>query len=444
MGQHRTVTPKLAGKAWQIRIAIPQDCRKHFGRTELKLSKRDLTPMQAQLWANKIGDEFWRSVDRFREGGTDVSCTSVFDVLKQIQVEDRQEYVEASRIGGTTEEMAHTILIDRILDRLRQVGVDPYAEDALAPGAPAKVALSVFNGEAVVYEVMARQWNAQRGVSEKTKDQDMSAILEMTRNIKAVGLVTRQEAYLYADHLRAQSRPKTVKRKISALAGYFDWLINRSYLPDHANPWRNMREITQKSSSEGVNERLPWTNQEAVKLHTEARKSDSVVADAIELAMYTGARIESLFQLRVSDVHGKLLQIGTSGDKTAAGQGRWVPIHSALQPTIDRLVEQTKEPDGYLLQSTANNKYGKRSAAAGKRFGRLKDRVFGEDARHKVFHSFRRTLITALLNEAEAPKHLVSDIIGHADSNVTTGLYRSQAGAKELRKYLELVTYPSS
>ena len=75
-------------------------------------------------------------------------------------------------------------------------------------------------------------------------------------------------------------------------------------------------------------------------------------------------------------------------------------------------------------------------------FGRLKDWVFGNDAAHKVFHSFRRTLITALLNEAEAPKHLVSDIIGHADSNVTTGLYRSQAGAKELRKYLELVTYP--
>ena len=144
----------------------------------------------------------------------------------------------------------------------------------------------------------------------------------------------------------------------------------------------------------------------------------------------------------MSDVHGELLQIGTSGDKTAAGQGRWVPIHSALQPTIDRLVKQTVGPDGYLLQSTAKNKYGNRSAAAGKRFGRLKDRVFGDDAQHKVFHSFRRTLITALLNEAEAPKHLVSDIIGHADSNVTTGLYRSQAGAKELRKYLELVTYP--
>ena len=147
-------------------------------------------------------------------------------------------------------------------------------------------------------------------------------------------------------------------------------------------------------------------------------------------------------QLRASDVRDDLLQIGAGGDKTAAGQGRWVPIHSALQPVIDRLVEQTRGHDVYLLQSTAKNKYAKRSAAAGKRFGRLKDHLFGEGAQRKVFHSFRRTLITALLNEAEAPKHLVSDIIGHADGNVTTGLYRSQAGAKELRKYLERVTYP--
>ena len=58
-------------------------------------------------------------------------------------------------------------------------------------------------------------------------------------------------------------------------------------------------------------------------------------------------------QLRASDVREDLLQIGAGGDKTAAGQGRWVPVHSALQPTIDRLVKQTKEPDGYLLQSPA-------------------------------------------------------------------------------------------
>ena len=49
-------------------------------------------------------------------------------------------------------------------------------------------------------------------------------------------------------------------------------------------------------------------------------------------------------QLRASDVRDDLLQIGAGGDKTAAGQGRWVPIHSALQPFIDRLLAHCHEP----------------------------------------------------------------------------------------------------
>ena len=442
MGQHRTVTPKLAGRAWKVRLVVPQDGRKHFGKSEIKLSKRNLNPAQAQKWASEIGEEFWTQVDLCREGGAPANGHSIDDVLKQVQLHDATEYAVARRHGGMAEEVAHEEFGNRWQSRLASAGIDPYDDQASLPDGPAGLAYRVFKGEAVVYEVMVPEWNAQRDVSQQTKDQDASAILEMTREVKKVGVITRPEAFHYVDQLRKRSKTKTVQRKISALSVFFAWLINRGYLPDQANPWRDMRESTSRSKSNSAGGRLPWTKEEVVTLHQEAAKSDPVLADAIALAMYTGARIESLFQLRASDVDDDLLQIGAGGDKTAAGQGRWVPIHSALQPTIDRLVEPTEGPDGYLLQSTANNKYAKRSVAAGKRFGRLKDRVFGDDAQRKVFHSFRRTLITALLNEAEAPKHLVSDIIGHADGNVTTGLYRSQAGAKELRKYLERVTYP--
>lgn len=442
MGQHRTVTPKLAGKVWKVRLVVPQDCRKQFGKSEIKLSMRNLNPAQAQKWASEIGEEFWTQVDLCREGGAPANGHSIDDVLKQVQLYDAKEYAVARRHGGMAEEVAHEEVGNRWQSRLAIAGIDPYDDQASLPDGPAGLAYRVFKGEAVVYEVMVPEWNAQRDVSQQTKDQDASAILEMTREVKKVGVITRPEAFHYVDQLRERLKTKTVQRKISALNVFFAWLINRGYLPDQANPWRDMRESTSRSKSNPAEGRLPWTKEEAVKLYTEAAKSDRVVADAIALAMYTGARIESLFQLRAADVKDDLLQIGAGGDKTAAGQGRWVPIHSALQPTIDRLVEQAGGPDGYLLQSTANNQYGTRSAPAGKRFGRLKDRVFGDDARRKVFHSFRRTLITALLNEAEAPKHLVSDIIGHADGNVTTGLYRPQAGAKELRKYLERVTYP--
>jgi integrase len=77
--------------------------------------------------------------------------------------------------------------------------------------------------------------------------------------------------------------------------------------------------------------------------------------------------------------------------KTAAGI-REVPIH----PTIKALVACLKRgsKDGYLLSGLTFNKYGDRSNAIGKRFGRLKTSLgFGK---HRVFHSLRKTVVTLL------------------------------------------------
>jgi len=50
--------------------------------------------------------------------------------------------------------------------------------------------------------------------------------------------------------------------------------------------------------------------------------------------------------------------------------------------------------DGYLLSGLTFNKYGDRSNAIGKRFGRLKQSLgFSEK---KVFHSIRKTVVTLL------------------------------------------------
>jgi phosphoribosylanthranilate isomerase len=347
--------PKLSGKSWKLRIVIPKDCRSHFGKFELKRSKRNLTPTQAQQWASKISDEFWKQVDLYREGGAPTFGHSSDDVLKQVQLYDATEYAVARRQSGTAEEVAHKQVSDRWQARLADIGIDPYDDYASLPDGPAGLAFRIFKGEAVVYEVMVPEWNTQRNVSQKTKDQDASAILEMTNQVKKVGVITRPDAFHYVDYLRKQAKIKTVQRKISALNGFFSWLINRSYLPDQANPWRDMRESTPRSKSNPAEERLPWTKEEAVTLHTVAAKSDPVLADAIALAMHTGARIESLFQLRASDVHGDLLQIGTGGDKTAAGQGRWVPIHSALQSARCSIVS------GVLLSRLCLTKRKRRS-----------------------------------------------------------------------------------
>jgi hypothetical protein len=109
--------------------------------------------------------------------------------------------------------------------------------------------------------------------------------------------------------------------------------------------------------------------------------------------------------------------ISIPGTKTDAAL-RKVPAHSAIGDLLVRLVTDSK--DGYLIPSSSDNQYHERSAAIGKRFGRLKTSLgFGPE---HVFHSIRKTVAT-LLEDAQCPEGIAADIIGHDKPTMTYGLY---------------------
>jgi integrase len=131
--------------------------------------------------------------------------------------------------------------------------------------------------------------------------------------------------------------------------------------------------------------------------------------------MWTGCRIEELCALKVEQVKDDHFSIGDA--KTKAGW-RDVPIHRELAQTMTRLIDDSA--DGYVLSGLSVNKYGDRSNAVGKRFGRLKkDLDFGKQ---HVFHSIRKTVVTILEN-AGVPENVVADIVGHEKTTMTYGLY---------------------
>lgn len=102
-----------------------------------------------------------------------------------------------------------------------------------------------------------------------------------------------------------------------------------------------------------------------------------------------------------------------------------------------RLIGTRKE--GYVLPDLTENKYGDRSNAIGKRFGRLKTET-GFTANH-VFHSIRKTVVT-LLENAGVPENVAADIVGHEKPTMTYGLY---SGGNELeikRAAIEKLAYP--
>jgi integrase len=160
--------------------------------------------------------------------------------------------------------------------------------------------------------------------------------------------------------------------------------------------------------------RLPFPPADIPKL-VKAASDDPQLADLITLAAYSGCRIEELCALKLDHVAEDHFKITDA--KTAAGI-REVPIHKAIAKTVARL--RTASGDGYLLAGLTENKYGDRSNAIGKRFGRLK-RDLGYDARY-VFHSIRKTVSTALEN-AGVPENVAADILGHEKPRITYGLY---------------------
>lgn len=180
---------------------------------------------------------------------------------------------------------------------------------------------------------------------------------------------------------------------------------------------------------------IPFDPSEVVTLLDAAvEKEDHQLADLIRLGMYSGARIEELCALKLNDCTTEVLNITDS--KTEAGI-REVPVHSLLVPVIERL--KKNDADDYLLGGLTFNKYGDRSNAIGKRFGRLKASL-GFPSK-KVFHSIRKTVVT-LLENAGISENLAADIVGHEKPRITYGLYSGGATLSVKKEALEQVIYP--
>jgi hypothetical protein len=78
--------------------------------------------------------------------------------------------------------------------------------------------------------------------------------------------------------------------------------------------------------------------------------------------------------------------------------------------------------DGYLIPSSTKNQYDERSAAIGKRFGRLKAELgFGPE---HVFHSTCKTVAT-LPEDAQCPEGIAADIIAMTSPRSPMGCIRA-------------------
>jgi integrase len=287
-----------------------------------------------------------------------------------------------------------------------------------------------------------REFRESRGGAPKHIDQQVGKMERLSDFLKKDGLSLTFDTV--DEWLKSLDRaPATLGQYLMAGTAFWNWAMKydatwRDQYKDKVNPFVG-HELPQGGGSEDAGkDREIYTRADTLKLHQAALSNeDQSLADLIAFGWYTGARIEELCQLtkdNVITVEGiRCFDFPRSKSKASK---RALPIHPSLLPTVDRLV--TDSSDNFLIPAESADKYGKRSHAISKAFGRL--RTAAGFSRLHVFHSFRHTVVTGLIR-ADVPDALAKELVGHETGSVTHDVYSK--GASTAQKLAAISKLPS-
>ncbi len=283
-----------------------------------------------------------------------------------------------------------------------------------------------------------------KGLADKTIDQMKSDVELLYEPFPTANLLTHKnvEVFLTALGTHYQLSASSIKRIAGSCRNFYKYLQKiKEIPPDVPNPFVVPEDfrISNKPNSKAKFKTEPWqpfSPEDIVYLHGCATlKGDNQLANLVFIGAYTGARIEELCNIKCQDVDLNASSIKITDSKTEAGK-RLIPIHSKLKVKLKQVMEQSE--DGYVISGLSENKYGDRSNAVGKRFGRLKTaEAYGSQ---HVFHSIRKTLVTMLENKGVG-ENVAADIVGHEKPRITYGLYSGGTTLEVMLEAIERISY---
>lgn len=290
-----------------------------------------------------------------------------------------------------------------------------------------------------------REFRESRGGAAKHVDQQVGRMERLSKFLKEESLPLEFDS-VDAWIKSLDRAPATLSQHLMSGTAFWKWAIRydaawRVEYKDKADPFKG-HELPKGGGRETAGEKREiYTVAELERLHNAALDAGNTsLADLILLGAYTGSRIEQLCALKTEHIieeEGVLSFNFLKGKNKAAR--RVVPVHPALKPIVKRLIEDSVE--GFLIPTSTENRYQKRSHALSKAFGLLKTKQ-GFGPLH-VFHSMRNTVITALLR-ADVPDFIVQEIVGHMNGSETHDTYSKGASPKQkLTAIKKLPTIPS-
>ncbi|ODT14337.1 MAG: hypothetical protein ABS35_35040 [Kaistia sp. SCN 65-12] len=240
---------------------------------------------------------------------------------------------------------------------------------------------------------------------------------------------------------------KTVNQYLQAYSGLFDWAKRNGYVDD--NVFSGM--TVQGDKRRAQDSRAPFSSAQLQTIFAALVDPDSkLVRKPYQkwgplIAMYTGARLNEIAQLELSDIREIdglwCIDLNDAGEdkslKTEAAR-RIVPMHRSLIDAGLPLFVAGLRRDGQRrlfpdFSYCTKNGWGRN---LGRWFNEKFLVELGIKSSSLVFHSFRHTMVTRLL-QAGVAEPLVQSIVGHERAGVTQKHYHAGYTVKQMADALE-------
>lgn len=244
------------------------------------------------------------------------------------------------------------------------------------------------------------------------------------REVLTPGGLTNEAIRGYKQHLLDQAaKPKTINRRLAALAAYAHWLEQAGYVRNARNPVQGVRAVKEtalapkwldKKQRAALLRVVDKEVEDAMRRYPRLRLMYLRDAAIVKLILYAGLRVGEIIQLRTSDV---ILDERKGSVVVREGKGtkrREIPLNAKARKALLEYLRMRPdvEMDSLFLGQRNEGVQSKTIQRAVQRFA--KTAGLKNVTPHTLRHSFAKALI-----DAGVSLEKVATLLGHSNLNTT-------------------------